>query len=146
MDFKKTVAISSMPGLYQVIKAHANGALVRMLGEERIQLVSSRYNFSLLEAISIYTQDVDSIGLSQVFLNMEELENNGTTPPVGKATDKELASYFASVLPNYDRSRVYMSDVKKVIKWYQILKANNAMPKIESPEEAASKPSDETAQ
>lgn len=117
-----------MPGLYQMIKTHKNGALVRMLGDQNIQLVSSRYNFSILEAISVYTQSVDAISLADVFRSMEQADNNSTPPPDSKATDKELSAYFVIALPDYDRRRVYINDIKKIVKWYKILKEHNALP------------------
>ena len=132
MDFKKIISISGMPGLYQMVKAQKDGALVRMLGEQRIQLVSNRYNFSLLNVISVYTQSADSVGLPDVFSSMEQAEADGTPAPSSKVADDELIAYFTRVLPDYDRQRVYKSDIRKIIKWYKLLRTHNALPKPES--------------
>lgn len=132
MEFSKIVAVVGLPGLYQVIKSHKNGLLVRMLGEQRIELMSNQKQFSLLEAISIYTKDIDSVALSEVLQSMQQRELDGTPPPAAKVTDKDLSNYFSLVLPDYDRIRVSMNDIKKIVKWYNILKANNAIPKPNS--------------
>lgn len=124
-----------MPGLYQIVKAQPNGALVRMLGEQRIQMVSNTHNFSLLEAISIYTQSVDSVGLADVLLAMEKIEKDGTPPPnANKSNDAQLHSYFALALSDYDRQRVYSGDIRKIIKWYCILRDHSALPQVEAEE------------
>lgn len=126
-----------MSGLYQIVKAQPNGALVRMLGEQRIQMVSNTHNFSLLDAISIYTKSVDSVGLTDVLLSMEKIEKDGTPPPnANKSNDAQLHSYFALALPDYDRQRVYTGDIRKIIKWYSILRDHNALPQVE-PEKTA---------
>lgn len=63
---------------------------------------------------------------------MQQRELDGTPPPATKVTDKDLANYFSLVLPDYYCIRVSMNDIKKIVKWYNILKANNAIPKPNS--------------
>ena len=91
------------------------------LGKKRFAS-ARKHQFTPLESIAIYTDDGDSTPIDQVFQKMlDQLEDNPPVPPGAKSD--ELHEYFADVLPNYDRDRVYTGDIKKVIKWFSFLNA-----------------------
>lgn len=119
MDFKEIVAINGKPGLFEVITGKGNGLIVRSLLDKKTQYISARtHAFSILENISIYTY-VDSEPLKDVLFKVSEHETNMPEP---NADGKDLMSWFREVLPEFDESQVYKSDIKKVIKWYHLLK------------------------
>jgi hypothetical protein len=124
MNLSRLVAVGGFPGIYRMVTNKSNGLIVEDLIEGKRQFVSSRTsNFTPLESIFIFINNAEeeSIPLKDVFRKM--LENIETTPvPAIKAADKEFKEYLAKVLPDYDRDRVYVSDMKKLIKWYLTLK------------------------
>lgn len=123
MNLSKLVAVSGMPGIFRMVTNKPNGLIVEDLKDGKRQFVSVRTaTFTPLESIFIYVdnQEEESIALKNVFGVM--LENIATTPvPAVKAADKDFKTYLATVLPNYDRDRVYVSDMKKLIKWFTFL-------------------------
>jgi hypothetical protein len=123
MNLTQLVAVSGMPGIYRVISNKPNGLIVEDLKEGKRQFISARNTiFTPLESIFIYINDseVESIALKDVFVKM--VEKLSTIPtPTTKANDKEFKAYLAEVLPNYDKDRVYVSDMKKLIKWFTFL-------------------------
>lgn len=123
MNLSKLVAVSGMPGISRMVANKPNGLIVEDLKDGKRQFVSVRSaTFTPLESIFIYVnnQEEESIPLKNVFRVM--LENIEITPvPAIKAADKDFKTYLATVLPNYDRDRVYVSDMKKLIKWFTFL-------------------------
>ena len=127
MEFKDILAISSMPGLYQSLGERPDGLLVQRLGEEKVRFVSNRIHvFSPLDKIGIYVTDVeeDNVALDKVMRSIlqAETEQNLSLPTSKKASNKELRTFLRTILPNFDEERVYVSDIKKLIKWYLIVK------------------------
>ncbi|MFN0276234.1 MAG: DUF5606 domain-containing protein [Chitinophagales bacterium] len=120
MLIKDIVAISGMQGLYKSETQKVNGMIVTSLTEGWTKFVSSRQNlFSPLENISIYT-DADSIQLADVLLEVHKQKD--TNPLVdAKAKNEEVRAWFLKIVPNHDVEKVYISDIKKLIKWYEIL-------------------------
>ncbi|GIV34696.1 MAG: hypothetical protein KatS3mg031_2231 [Chitinophagales bacterium] len=120
MEYKDIVAIRGLGGLFEVIAKREDGMIVRGLEERKPRFVSSRNHvFSPLETITIYTTK-DTVELLQVLLEMKKQLNDN--PPVSaNAGPEELRSYFKKILPDYDEERVYASDIKKVIRWFQLL-------------------------
>lgn len=128
MEYRQIVAVTGMPGLYQLVSTKNDGAFVRSLIDKSIKFVSSRlHQLTPLESIEIYTYD-ENVRLHEV---LETIKNNDA--PVKelisnkKASNDEWRSYFATVLPNFDQERVYVSDIKKILKWYELLKANDLL-------------------
>lgn len=124
MKFKDIVAISGLPGLYEMISAKSGGATLRGLHDGKTQFISNRiHTFSPLDKISVYTVDTDSEPLGNVIQNILKLEKeqNGTVPQAKDKPDN-LRAFLKAVLPNYDESRVYVSDIQKLVKWYNLLK------------------------
>ncbi|PHN00952.1 DUF5606 family protein [Flavilitoribacter nigricans] len=121
MKIENIMAVSGLPGLYRMAANRNNGLIIEDLSTGKKRFASSRkHQFTPLESIGIYTDDGDTAELRVVFRNMlDQLEDN---PPVDTgAPTEELTEYFADILPNYDRDRVKVGDIKKVIKWFSFL-------------------------
>src|SRR4051794_23595163 len=120
MEYTRIVAVTGLPGLYEVLSSKSDGAIVRSLDDQSTKFVSSRiHNLSHLESIEVYTVR-DNVSLAEVFIAMREGKTN--LPDV--KDNKALRSYFESVFPDLDFDRVYSSDMKKMIKWFEVLDAN----------------------
>lgn len=117
MEYKRIVAVTSLPGLFEVVSSKNDGALVRSLEDGSTKFVASRvHNLSHLESIEIYT-DEENVNLVQVF---EAMKSSSEALPDVK-DNKALKAYFESVFPKMDFERVYTSDMKKMVKWYEVL-------------------------
>ncbi len=123
MDLSTVLSISGKPGLYKLVSQTKNGALVESLVDSRRYPAFAKDKISALEDISIFTTD-DDISLKEVLQKIYEKENGGDCID-HKAPEKEIRAYMEQVLPNYDRDRVYLSDMKKLFSWYKILNAKN---------------------
>jgi hypothetical protein len=119
MEFSKIISVSGKPGLFQVVSQSKNAIIVESLVDKKRIAVNSTQNVSLLENIAIYTYEED-MPLLEVFKAMSE-KTNGAKAISHKESGKKLASFFAEVLPNYDDERVYTSNIKKVIQWFNLL-------------------------
>ncbi len=120
MNLDKLVAVSGLSGIYRMVTNKNNGLIIEDLDSGKKRFASSRkHQFTPLESIAIYTDD-DSTELAKVFSSMlDQLEDN---PPVKtNGSSNDIKEYFADVLPNYDKDRFHMSDMKKVIKWFNFL-------------------------
>ena len=133
MEYSKLVAVTGLPGLFELISSRGDGAVVRSLDENKTQFISSRvHNFSHLESIEVYTQR-DNVNLVDVFNAMGK---DGGSLPDAKDNDA-VKKYFEKVYPEMDFERVYSSDMKKMVKWFESLKKHNVEIKLtELPEEA----------
>lgn len=132
MEYAKLVAVSGLPGLYELINSRTDGAVVRSLDDNKTQFVASRvHSFSQLESIEVYTQG-DNVNLAEVLLAMEKA--TASLPDVKDNTT--VKKYFEKVYPELDFGRVYASDLKKMVKWFEALKKHNIEIKLpELPEE-----------
>lgn len=120
MNLSKILAISGKPGLYHLESQTRTGFLATSLLDGKRVSVGIRNNVSLLSEIAIYTLEKE-VPLAEVFKNIKEKEQGGKTAISHKADATTLEGYFFDVLPNYDENRVYASDIKKVIHWYNLL-------------------------
>ena len=137
VKFKDILAIAGKPGLYQFISQARNGIVVEAFADGKRMAVQSTTKVSALEDIAIYTE-TEEIPLKEVFASMiEKLE--GKTAVSHKSNPEELKKLFSEILPDYDKDRVYISDIKKVINWYNILKEADLFSKgiLDSDEEEA---------
>ena len=117
---KKILSVSGKPGLYKLVSTSKTITLVEsLIDEKRLPIYPNEKIVSLGE-IAIYTSD-DEVPLKDVFAKMKEKENGEKISDDKKSGNKELFSYFESILPNYDKEKVYASDVKKIINWYNLL-------------------------
>ncbi len=119
MDLTKIISISGKPGLYNLIKQSTNGFIVESVETGKKTSVASSNNVSLLANVAMYTVETE-IPLVEVFYKIAEKENLG--PAIShKESGAKLHDYFCEVLPDYDRDRVYDSDLKKLFQWYNLL-------------------------
>ena len=116
---KDILSISGYGGLYKFISQGRTGIIVEALEDKKRMNASATAKISALEDIAIFT-DVEDIPLKDVFKAIYDKENGGESIN-HKSSANELKDYFAEVLPDYDRDRVYVSDIKKVINWYNVL-------------------------
>lgn len=134
MEYSKIISVTGLPGLYELLSSKGDGAIVRSLDDKSSRFVSSRsHNFSHLESIEIFTVR-DNVNLAEVFLVMQE---NKTALPDAR-DNAAVKKYFEAVYPDMDFERVYTSDMKKIVKWLEILTANNIdikVPVVEEEEE-----------
>ncbi len=132
MSLDKILSITGKPGLYQLKNKAKSGFVVESLLDKKTSIVGINHNVSVLNDISIYTYSKE-MPLKDVFKKIAEKESNGPTinHKVGK---KELEAYFNEVLPEYDEERVYASDIKKVIQWYNLLESNGLLGAIDEEE------------
>jgi len=122
MEYTKIISVTGLGGLYELITSKADGAVVKSLEDNSTRFVSGRqHNFSHLESIEVFTVKENS-NLSELFTAMKNSEEK---IPDANADGKELKIYFEKVYPDLDLDRVYASDMKKMVKWYEILRANN---------------------
>jgi hypothetical protein len=138
MEFNKIIAVTGKPGLFQVISQSKSAIIVSTLTDDKRVAISATQNVSLLENIAIYTYEED-IPLLKVFKVMFE-KTEGKEAISHKESGKKLEAFFAEVLPDYDAERVYTSNIKKVIQWFNLLvKAEMDFSKIEAPTEEKKK-------
>ena len=122
MNLTKVLAISGKPGLYHLETQTRSGFLATSLADGKRISVGIRNNVSLLSEIAIYTLEKE-VPLTEVFTNMKNFEDGKEARISPKSDGATLEEYFSQVLPNYDRDRVYASDIKKIIQWYNLLLA-----------------------
>lgn len=120
MDLKDIAAVSEKSGLYKVLKPTRTGVILESLDEKKKKLVANASSrVSILKEISIYTTGAESsIMLEEVFERIHD-EYGKELNMSPKSSKAELEDFISEVVPNYDPDKVYMSDVKKLISWYQ---------------------------
>ncbi len=133
MEYNKLISVTGMSGLFEMVSSKNDGAIVKSLEDNSTKFVSSRvHNFSHLESIEVYTIR-ENVNLADVFKAMESSSENLPAEKDPAATK----AYFQKVYPDMDFDRVYASDMKKMVKWFRILKANDIKIELtEAPEEA----------
>jgi Domain of unknown function (DUF5606) len=141
MNLEKILSISGKPGLYALKVQTRTGFLAESLVDGKKISVSLKVNVSLLSEISIYTINEEK-PLTEVMRNIAIKENEG--PAISHKEDNAtLIAYFSEILPEYDSERVYPSDIKKVLSWYNLLQSKGMVskeePKIENAEEIKEK-------
>ena len=121
MEYRRIVAVTGLPGLFEIVSSKTDGALVRSLEDKSTKFVSSRvHNLSHLESIEVYTVR-DNVNLVEIFKAMEA---SSEKLPDGKDSGA-LKKYFEKVYPDLDFERVYTSDMKKMIKWFEVIQSND---------------------
>ncbi|MBQ4916291.1 DUF5606 domain-containing protein [Maribacter sp. MMG018] len=120
MGLEKILSVAGKPGLYKLITQTRTGFVAESLLDGKKISVGLRSNVSVLSEIAIYTLD-EELPLREVFVKIQEKEDGKKTSISHKDEKIKLEEYFFEVLPNYDEDRVYASDIKKIIQWYNIL-------------------------
>lgn len=138
MEFKDIASISGKPGLYKIIKPTRTGVVIESLDEKKKRGVAGMNNrVSVLQEVSIYSENEEgSTALREIYQTI--FEKYGTSLPVEpKSQPEDLMAFLEEVLPNYEREKVYASDVKKMISWYLIICkfTPETLEKLNDPEE-----------
>ncbi|HNX21608.1 MAG TPA: DUF5606 domain-containing protein [Bacteroidales bacterium] len=131
MDLSKIMSISGKNGLFKLISQGKNNFIVESLEDGKRVPAFSHDGIATLDNISIFTEDED-VSLTSVFEAIYKKENGNEVPP-SISDNTSLKKYFQEVLPTYDKERVYVSNIKKVLSWYNILIKNNLID-IEEPQ------------
>jgi len=116
MEFNKIIAVTGKPGLFEVVSQTKTGIIVESLTDKKRIPILSTHNVSLLENIAIFTYD-EEVPLLTVFKAIFEKEAGKETIS-HKESGAKLSSFFSEILPEYDQERVYTSNIKKIIQWY----------------------------
>lgn len=137
---KGIMSISGQPGLFKLVAEAKNSIIVESLLTGKRMPAYSSSKISALEDIAIFTQ-TSEVPLKEVLKKISEKENGGG---VGKLdSNNALKAYFEEVLPEYDEDRVYVSDMKKVMQWYNLLQKNELLNFEDEPEEGEEEPKEE---
>ncbi|MFK7814188.1 MAG: DUF5606 domain-containing protein [Maribacter sp.] len=136
MSLEKILSIGGKPGLYKLVTQTRSGFVAESLLDGKKITVGLRSNVSVLSEIAIYTLD-EELPLREVFQKIQVKEKGGKTSIPHKSEKIKLEEYFFEVLPNYDEDRVYASDIKKVIQWYNLLQENGVTDFSEDNEDAS---------
>ncbi len=123
MSLDKILSIGGKPGLFKLVTQTRSGFVAESLLDGKKITVGMQSNVSILSEIAIYTLE-EELPLREVFQKVQLKEKGAKTSISHKAAKIELEEYFFEVLPNYDEDRVYASDIKKVIQWYNLLHEN----------------------
>ena len=120
MKLDKIIAIGGKPGLFKLLTQTKSGFVAESLIDGKRLTVNLRNQVSVLSEISVFTLEEEK-PLPEVFELLLQKENGSTSSISHKADKLALEEYFFEILPNYDEDRVYPSDIKKIIRWYNIL-------------------------
>lgn len=139
IDLTGIIAISGQPGLYKVVAQSKNGIIVEGLADKKRTSISSTAKVSSLEDISMFTTGEDK-PVAEIMKAIFDKEKGGACIDA-KADDKTVVAYFAAVLPDYDKERVYTSNMRKLFTWYNALQTsgNLKVKETETKEESAEK-------
>ena len=135
--FERILTVSGKPGLFQLLSQGRNMFIVESVDATKKRMpVYNSDKVVMLDDIAIYT-DTEEVPLRDVFAKIYEKENGVIQLDIKSSTPEELVEYFESVMPDYDRERVYLTHIKKIYSWYNILVANGVVDFVSKDEEAA---------
>ncbi len=135
MKYNELVAISGLSGLFQLQSTKSDGAIVKNLDDNTTKFVAARsHNVTPLDSIEVYTM-TDNVRLWDVFMSFKKNEAAMEGFDFTKADNKALKLMFAKLFPEFDQDRVYVSDMKKMMKWFGILKKLDLLHEEEQPAE-----------
>lgn len=136
MGLDKILSIAGKPGLYKVVAQTRSGFVAESLIDKKKVSVNMRSNVSVLSEIAIYTL-TEELPLRDVFKKIKDKEKGKRTSISHKDSKEALEEYFFEVLPDYDEDRVYTSDIKKVVQWYNLLQAHDLLTFLEDDTKAS---------
>ena len=123
MKLEGIINVSGKPGLFKIISRSNNIVIIESLTDQKRTSLYSHNQANLLDEIGIYTYN-DTVPISDIFSEIAKKTSCG--PSINhKSSKNELMNYFRDILPEYDEDRVYISDIKKVIQWYNIMQSVN---------------------
>tara|TARA_R110002049_G_scaffold309282_1_gene520057 strand:+ start:38902 stop:39333 length:432 start_codon:yes stop_codon:yes gene_type:complete len=126
MGLEKVLAIAGKPGLYKLVTQTRGGFIAESLLDKKRISIGIQQNVSVLSEIAIYTLE-EEVPLVNVLANIKTKENGKPASVKPNDSNDKLEEYFFDVLPNYDEDRVYVSDIKKVVKWYNLLQEHDML-------------------
>jgi len=135
IEVKDILSISGKGGLFKLVAQARNGIVVESLEDQKRHVAPTTARVSSMEDIAIFTEEED-VPLSDVFYKIHQ-KHEGAESISHKSGNDELKTYFLEILPDYDEDRVYVSDIKKVLNWYNILHKHDMLVVIEKEEEGA---------
>src|SRR5690554_4043348 len=137
MEFKEIATVSGKPGLYKILKPSRSGVVLESMDDKKTKLVvGTNHRVSILSEISIYTlTEEGAVPLEDVMKTIEK-EFEGDTGLANDADNDEYKAFLKHVLAEYDEDRVYVSDIKKLVNWYRIIR-EYAPELLQEEEEAA---------
>ncbi len=142
MDLKDILSVSGKPGLFKTIAQTKTGVIIESLTDGKRNQAFASDKISSLGEISIFTSGED-LPLREVFRLIRE--KNGEQPaPDAKSDDRALKAFFETIVPDYDKERVYTSHMRKLVQWYNILIANG-ITDFSAPDEEVEESGDEAA-
>ena len=125
--FERILTISGKPGLYRLLSQGRNMFIVEAVDATKKRMpVYNSDKVVMLDDIAIYT-DTEEVPLREVFAKIQEKENGVLSIDIKSSTPEELVEYFETVMPDYDRERVYLTHIKKIYSWYNILVENGVV-------------------
>ncbi|WP_339625053.1 DUF5606 domain-containing protein [uncultured Winogradskyella sp.] len=131
MSLDKILSISGKPGLFQIVTQTRTGAVVESLLDKKRITVGAHSNISILSEIAIYTL-TEEVPLKDVLKKVKAKEKGEQTSISHKESKDKLEEFFFEVLPDYDEDRVYPSDIKKIVQWYNLLQKNDLLSALET--------------
>lgn len=133
MDLSGIISINGMPGLFKVVASSKSGVIVESLIEKKRFPVFGTSKISALEDISMFAESGDK-PLSEIMKSIFDKEKGGKAAD-HKADDKAIVAYFSEILPDYDKERVYISNMRKLFNWYNLLQETGNLKEVESASE-----------
>lgn len=145
MELKEIVTVSGKGGLFKVVKPTRTGMILESLDKQKTRLIAGpQHRLSLLSEISVYTTTAEgSTPLQEVLYTLQGSYGPNALPVSGKSESSELLVFMEKAVPDYDRDRVYVSDIKKLLNWYGILQEYAPEILAKPTEEAESSPTTE---
>jgi hypothetical protein len=142
MSLDKILSISGKPGLFKIITQTRNGFVAESLIDKKKVNVNIHSNVSILSEIAVYTL-TEELPLREVLKKVKEKENGQQTAISHKDSKDALEEYFFEVLPDYDEDRVYASDIKKIVQWYNLLQSHNMLDALDDDSKAVASEEEE---
>jgi hypothetical protein len=142
MGLEKVLAISGKPGLYKLVTQTRGGFVAESLMDGKRLSISLQNNVSVLSEIAIYTL-TEEVPLYKVLAKIKEKENSQPSSVGPKDGKDKLEEYFFDVLPDYDEDRVYASDIKKVLQWYNLLQKHDMLNLLDEEDKASASEEEE---
>lgn len=137
IDLKGFISISGQPGLYKIVAQSKNGIIVEGLSDKKRLNIYASTKVSTLSDISMFTTGEDK-PIEEIMTSIFEKEKGGAAVE-SKADDKAIEAYFAAVLPDYDKDRVYVSNMRKLFAWYNALQSTGNLKEKEENKEGEEK-------
>ncbi|MBL6658787.1 MAG: DUF5606 domain-containing protein [Cryomorphaceae bacterium] len=135
MELRTVLSITGKPGLFKLVAQNKGGVVVESLLDGKRTSISASANVSSLGDIAIYTYE-EEVPLREVFKAMSAV-TGGKEALSHKSSKAELEDFFGEVLPKFDQERVYASDIKKIVQWFNILAKNELLAILDETEEEA---------